>query len=76
MVAAALPCLTMNRYCTFFNKRIITSGVMERKNNTWIIHKFRMMRPGFRLFLKNSVWKPEIQNTLLNKGKEEFWPNS
>jgi hypothetical protein len=39
---------------------------------TWIIHKSWMMRPGFRLFLKNCVLKPEIQNTLLHKSKEGF----
>jgi hypothetical protein len=31
-----------------------------------------MMRPDFGLFLKNSLLKPEIQNTLLHKGKREF----
>ena len=41
----------------------------------WIIHKSWMMRPGFRLFLKNSVLKPEIQNTLLHKSKIGFWAN-
>jgi len=31
--------------------------------------------PGFKLFLKNSVLKPEIQNTLLLKSKGGFWKN-
>ena len=31
--------------------------------------------PGFRLFQKNSVLKPEIQNTLLHKSKEGFCAN-
>jgi len=34
-----------------------------------------MMRPGFRLFMKNSALKPKIQNTLLHKSKKGFLAN-
>ena len=40
-----------------------------------LITKSRMMRPGFKLFLENSVLKPEIQNTLPHKSKRGFLAN-
>jgi hypothetical protein len=52
-----------------------TPHIYSDAHPTWIIHKSWMMHSGFRLFLKNSVLKPEIQNTLLHKSREVFWAN-
>ena len=40
----------------------------------WIIRKFWMMRPGFRLFTKIG-FETGNQNTWLHKSKEGFWVN-
>jgi len=50
----------------------IGSGFCNPEPTPWIIHKSWIMRPDFRLFLKNGVLKPKTQNTCRTRAKENF----